>query len=453
MIFYLMAFSLVSVPWLRGGYFSWVPWLLGITSLASLSLTAFSAISVVGFRKNNPAFSKYWFAWFLLVVLLVVSLLNPSFRTVQLGEGFLLSKLDHYEWLPSVVSVDRSFSKITTFLSILVLGWCLHAQQFSGRQLRRLLLICSINALLLALIGTFYDLAGVEAPLGVFKEVNPSFFASFTYHNHWVAFAGVNLFIASYLSVHVARTRRGDRNDANRFAAFIALCFFLFLSLLVVESRAGVLVAFLYVLCVLWTVGLRKLVPILRSVGQPGLKRRWTAPVAITGLLIILGASAIVISESQLETVSEKYGDAWLGLWDSDPKVNDFRFDQGPKIALELIKDRPIWGWGWGSYYYAMKQYAPLYIDDKATAQYAHNDWLQFFSELGAAGFLLLVLPICLQAFRYFKSGGKLNWLHTGLGVVLLLALFEFPLSNSAVLLHCMIVLVSTWQSGKTRVS
>lgn len=386
-------------------------------------------------RKANPALNKIWLLWAGLIVFLVISLLNPSYSEITVEEGIRFAYNSPVTWLPSVVSQSRSIPMIFQLTGTLALAWSVLAIFRTRRLHRRLLLVCVFNASLLAFIGAFFKLLKAENPLGFFRAVHSGFFASFSYHNHWVAFASLALFTVTGLFVHRLKNSQNDQTDVNQLFLLGTLGFFLLLSLLLVGSRTGLLVLGIYLAClVLGFIFFRNeeetvlpKVTILTMVG-----------------ILVLGYLSALISEKQIDRVSKKYEKAWYAFWDSDQEVDSFRFNHGPKIAVDLIKDKPMLGWGWGSYNYAMKRYAPKYIGNNVIAQYAHCDWLQFLGEFGTIGFSLFVAPIMYLIYKYRKPDPVAAWICLGLSVILFIALFEFPLSNPAVLSHFMVGLISS---------
>ena len=107
-----------------------------------------------------------------------------------------------------------------------------------------------------------------------------------------------------------------------------------------------------------------------------------------------------------------------------------------PKMATA----RPWWGWGLGSFTYAFKLYAgpEFYRSNRyIRLQYAHQDWLQYWAELGSVGFAaLLATPVMLIfiVWRTGKSNPVTGWLAVGCGLILFMACIDFPLSNPAII-------------------
>ena len=78
-----------------------------------------------------------------------------------------------------------------------------------------MLFILTVNALLLAVMGTFQKLAGAPGLyFGLQPSPNEAFFATFIYHNHWGAFILLSTAAALGLLFHYAR-----RTDHRRAAA------------------------------------------------------------------------------------------------------------------------------------------------------------------------------------------------------------------------------------------
>lgn len=70
--------------------------------------------------------------------------------------------------------------------------------------------------------------------------------------------------------------------------------------------------------------------------------------------------------------------------------------------TLEMIKDHPLLGTGFGTFYLNYPQYR--HITDVDGAAMAHNDPLQFWAELGVFGPLLFYAFCFAAAFRSFKA-------------------------------------------------
>jgi O-antigen ligase len=78
--------------------------------------------------------------------------------------------------------------------------------------------------------------------------------------------------------------------------------------------------------------------------------------------------------------------------------------------SIELIKARPLLGWGIGSFIYVFPQFQPIAISQRYIIDYAHNDYLHMAAEIGLAG-LFFMLWIMVGALwfglkEFWQSGG-----------------------------------------------
>ena len=71
-----------------------------------------------------------------------------------------------------------------------------------------------------------------------------------------------------------------------------------------------------------------------------------------------------------------------------DPSVAGFRLAV-LKDSLGMVKDKPLLGWGAGTFPYVFPQYQSFY--STFYVNYAHNDYMQLLAETGSAGFALLL--------------------------------------------------------------
>src|SRR5262249_38674841 len=79
-------------------------------------------------------------------------------------------------------------------------------------------------------------------------------------------------------------------------------------------------------------------------------------------------------------------------------------FDRTPawRQTVDLIRDYPVSGSGLGTYESAFLKYKHSAVNH--VQDYAHNDYLQFFSELGLVGFILLAIPCLSVCSRLLNS-------------------------------------------------
>ncbi|MCX6995909.1 MAG: O-antigen ligase family protein, partial [Kiritimatiellaeota bacterium] len=82
-----------------------------------------------------------------------------------------------------------------------------------------------------------------------------------------------------------------------------------------------------------------------------------------------------------------------------------FRVNQW-RDTLPMIKDRPAFGHGPGSYRWLAEEYRRHMKFANRLAEYAHNDYLQTLAEYGWVGTLLLALPLLWLLLRMLRALG-----------------------------------------------
>lgn len=422
--------TIIGGSWLMGGYYSKAPYWMGTGGWIGGVFALFHIFTDKSLRSNNPALKPVWVLWAVFLCYVGISLLNPDYKQIEVPRGMTYMHVNSVEWLPSVISVTISAPMILQLSGSMVLAWSLLALIPSRKSIRILLLGLVLNAFVLSLVGAYFKVTGAEDILNFYRAVNSKFFASFTYHNHWVAYACFHLFLGTGLIVHYRDRFRGRRKGTNIVGLLWISCFFLFLSLSLVESRAGILVSACYLLFLMIYFVRKRLRNLL---GQ--LKRS----ILLGIVLIVLGVVSYRIVSPQLTETTGRIQDSWIALFSEEKEVDNFRFNVGPRITLDLIEERPMLGWGWGSYPFAMSIFAPDYMD--AMAQFAHNDWLQFISELGILGLLLFVIPIAYISANHWSGDSLTSFSRWGIALLLFIAFFEGPFTNPVVLASVLLVI------------
>jgi len=105
-----------------------------------------------------------------------------------------------------------------------------------------------------------------------------------------------------------------------------------------------------------------------------------------------------------------------------------------------MARDRPLFGWGMGSYPTVFSLYNSIKPNlDRLPQVYhdAHSDWLQSLAELGLAGTALLGAAVALPslALRRRRLSPLPFFLLCGCAIVAAYSLIEFPFGNVAVVL------------------
>jgi O-antigen ligase len=96
------------------------------------------------------------------------------------------------------------------------------------------------------------------------------------------------------------------------------------------------------------------------------------AAVAIAACFLLLPSDQLITRFAELSSPTELTNDGRLQLW---------------RESIGLYRAFPIFGCGVGTFETAFLRYKA--VAPAATADYAHNDYLQFLIELGAVGFVI----------------------------------------------------------------
>jgi O-Antigen ligase len=211
------------------------------------------------------------------------------------------------------------------------------------------------------------------------------------YHTHYAVFVETILPIALVLAL-------GGSKESYTFLGVSAV---LLAALVVSASRAGLLIGFAEVLCVLLLLHLQK--------GKAGRRVRFAA-------LTLAGATGLLTLIVGFETASARFSSEPLTAGRIQFAVS----------TLHMIAAHPWVGWGlgcWPAVYPAFATFDPGVIVNQA-----HSDWLQWTAE-GGLPVGLAMLCLALWATR---PAIRSIW---GIGVlaVLIHALFDYPFSRPAV--------------------
>jgi O-antigen ligase len=430
-----VAILVILATWLFGGNAVRLRPLIALWGSLSLPLALWAFVE----RRRAGAHSWAPASWLYPLILLnaqvLASLLNPRFRELQLGDSTGLVPGGDIPWLPGSASPLLSFQALWLFDAIYLSGFNLLIAVRRRRHVRTLLALCGVNAIVLSVFGTFQQLTGADGLFfGRVPSPNPTFFATFIYHNHWAAFALLSLAVLIGLTWHAARQSVERYRDFLHSPAFLWLVGSLVIAgtIPLCGSRSGMLL--LALLCLGGGVHL-----LLHLRRRPGRRSEWNPR--------MLAAAGTALA--MLLAVTWLAGPVIRQRWEhSRLQLSDIGRAQGPnqrlvlyRDSLRLAADRPLFGWGMASYPVAFYPYntqkpnsdrIPVFYAD------AHNDWIQALAEHGLVGCLLLVLCALppLLSLRHVEHLGTLTrYLLSGCALVLLYALFEFPLGNPAVVL------------------
>jgi O-antigen ligase len=419
--------TVATTTWGFAGRAGWAPPVF--TALACL--TALTAV-VLSYRAGRR-FHRVAFAPLLIFGLLVaISLMNPSHEPVAGIEGNWVERANHLRWLPSTVDRATTRSEMLPWLSALLLGAALRQAALGRRATRLFLAVLLGHGVLLALVGVYYFFTDRGHILGHVWSRQGYHFASFVYRNHWAAYVLLLMTLALGFVFSALRRWAVGRGRLDASLAGLGLALLLGLTLPMPGSRSGVVLASL-MLCVAmarfaWIAHRNQ-----QAVGASTRLLRLGG--VLLFIMLILGGGVLVNRDTyrpHWERTKAQVKDMLAG--GEDLRVNLSR------DTLAMIADRPVWGWGIGSYGLVFPVYQGHYLQDQkgrttARVLHAHNDWAEVAAETGLVGLLVLCAPVARLLLAAFRSDGALaRWSAGGTGLILLYAVADFPFHCPAVL-------------------
>ncbi len=364
-----------------------------------------------------------------------VSLFNPNRQFFYFWETPMLRAIEHLKWAPTTALPSATIADFTLNAGLVCCGLNLMLAHPTRGWLRGLLWMITINGAILAGVGTLYHLVKATGILGRIPSPNPSFFATFVYHNHWGAFAllsaGAALGLALYLE-----SRSNSKPLTQTAVPFLALIgAVIIVTIPVSTARASTAAAAMLVLGFAFLFGRRLLKRFSKSGRSSGIRRTGLA-VAALGVIAfgaLLGREAWT---KELAQTREQFADLQAG-GSGDARLIIY------KDTLKLIESKPLFGWGWQSFQYVYPDVqSEIPRMQSRIGRYAvldaHNDWLQLLAETGifGTGCLLLTALGCLRwgGISHWKNSPQVM-LFLALVSLALLAVIDFPLACPAVVI------------------
>jgi O-antigen ligase len=419
--------------WGFGGNAPAVQTALTVLGLPALLLT----LHELRRRRQEGATSRRTLLWLVPLLafngLTLAALLQPSLRSVTIEGAVQYVRLGVGLGWPSSARPDLALRELLLFDALVLpafnLAWVVRTR--SG--LRALLLFCTLNVFVLGVLGTLQTLSGAGGLyFGTVPSPNPTFFATFIYHNHWGAFTLLCLGAAAGLLFHLHRRTGRHRLLHSPVPALSLVILAVAATVPLSSSRSSTALVFL-LLGIAFLDALRRLGRGGPAAGPGRVRAGLLVATAVAGIAAVFWLAEPVLrvraalTRSQLEQMREAgtigaraqlYGDTW-----------------------RMAADRLAYGWGLGSYGTVFAFYNSLESADRLPQHYedAHSDWLESVAETGLLGTacrgLMLLVPL-LAVRRWWRQGGPLPvYGLLGCGLVLAYAWVEFPFGNAAVIL------------------
>ena len=222
------ALVVTASAWLLGGMGSRGEWIVAALAAPSLALLFAEARSRrrAGDRAGFHRLLRWCAPLAALAALVAISALNPSHRPAFLYDGYVLRPVPHIAWLPATANPVGSLRLLACLGGLAATGLSLAFCVQSRRALRTLVLVLSLHALALAVLGTLQRQTGAAGPFfGAIPRVNTAWFSTFLYHNHWGAFAVLHAAATLALVFHSLRhpPDRGWLHSPGPLLALVAL--------------------------------------------------------------------------------------------------------------------------------------------------------------------------------------------------------------------------------------
>jgi len=400
------------------------------------------------FTKNLIWTLPLW----LFVILLITSSFNPVVVEGE-GKGDLVHSLWEFKsWLPGIVEPARSRPAIFFLSGLLAAAGVFSNPGFQAdpKRLRVLLVVLLANAVLLTWTGMFFKFLGNGQILGKYGNEGPYFFATFYYKNHWAAYALLYCGVAASFFFRDLPNWFNQQKGSGSGALALTAIIIIGLTLPIVGSRSGMLLLAIF--------SVSFLIVFLRYLKDQNSSLKRTIIISMAPLLAVV---FMFLSYSDLLT-------SWRRTESQFDRANSLIFDEirilhGPEMCLRMFNDRPIWGWGYRSFDPLFSTYATEFFQGKEDRlgdimEFAHNDWLQGLSEFGTVGFSLLILGIFLifrinhvntsststsdRHNKYLHQSNYAFWSLNSLLLLCLLATWDFPFSNPAVLANSVLLFI-----------
>lgn len=338
-------------------------------------------------------FPIFWIG-LLLLCLLAVHALNPSWKYESDGKVWWIQRIPHIEWLPSGVDVPLFRTGPWRMMVIYGSVWLTVCAIWVGFTRRRtiqwLTLAIAANAVLLGIVGVVQKASGTTKILWFFDLPPGSRFAMpfgpFVYKNHAGAFLFLSLVVTCGIAgwYYLRGLRRFEKSNPASLLGFAAAC--IAVAIIVSYSRGSTLttIVFLLVACVLFFV---------RQFTAPSHLRSHWAVVIIA--LVLLGT----VVRTSYEAL--RLGESWQRI----TRVldgGDVSFRSrivANQATADMLRDHWKFGIGAGGFQFLFPSYQQKYPEiwtfswDPSRRQYwshAHNDLLQLPLELGVPGMLLI---------------------------------------------------------------
>lgn len=204
--------------------------------------------------------------------------------------------------------------------------------------------------------------------------------------------------------VHVPGRRlagiTGTANTMGYISALCLLCLYYYRQYSPKLTKSYWVFIAINLLALLMSNSRTSLVAMLASIGIAGLMRPTIPRIFalffgicfITAFFSLVDTSALFATISRSGQASEiESGTGRTAIW---------------KEAIELIGERPLFGWGYGAATYVLTQRAAAIGE---VVDHAHNAWLQVTLSVGLVGLFFFIVLLIIKLYYSLRSGQQLN--------------------------------------------
>ncbi len=365
--------------------------------------------------------------------------LNPSFRYTLTPDqrGWFMSPISHITWLPT--GMDTPFAKANAWRSLVIYGsvWLMVCAVWVGitrrKSLLTLLTVLAVNAVVLALLGFAQRGLGLEKIFGFWQPPAHYFVASFIYKNHAGAYFNLMLSLCAGLAYwHYSRgQRRLDKSTPGSLFMFFAAV--VTLIVLFSYSRTATLLMLVFLIISFVVFFLREL--IFTRVEH---RSSFTTGILVLGIGASVGLVGYALNNVNVSSRIQ------IVFTDGLEQTGRSR-TLAASATADMIKDRPVLGWGAGSFRFHFPKYQQKYpsifiVDNRMLFwEHAHNDYLELWAELGLVGTGLLIIAlfaggVAMIRVRFWKNPASLL-ITLGLLQTLAHCWVDFNFYNPAILI------------------
>jgi O-antigen ligase len=349
-------------------------------------------------------------------------------------------KIPFHTFLPSSIVQDTKILKRNyLFLINLVIGIVIYTQIKKQNQIDKIALLFVLNFLILCIVGIYQKYTQQWTDhyleiLGIWDAPEPRYyFSTFTYKNHWSAFAIMMLSFTFFILIRILKEINFDYLKSGKLFFYIFALIIGSSTIFYSGSRSGTILLILLLMFNFIFISRKRFITF---------KKILLVTIFLPFILFITyqfsqdkkWKEMVSNSESQLQNL--KAGNAplrWF-FW---------------KDTLEIIRDKPLWGHGYLSFSsiypkfqsYEVRHERSLGLENAHNeyiplVAHAHNDLLEHIVEWGLVGIFLVFLPFLylIPIGIFQKSSHSLFILSVGCVIFLIYCAVDFPSRTPACL-------------------